>query len=108
MVVLAHATGLRQSELLGIRWADLDLDGGWLRVRQQMGRDGRFKDLKAEAGRRAIPLPANVVTLLLAHRDRRASCAPTPSNGTTTTWSCARRLADRSASATRTGHGRAS
>lgn len=52
--------------------ADLDLDGGWLRVRQQMGRDGRFKDLKTEAGRRVIPLPKHVVTLLRQHREQQA------------------------------------
>lgn len=71
MVVLAYATGLRQSEVLGVRWSDLDLDAGWLRVRQQMGRDGRFKDLKTEAARRAVPLPGTVVALLRAHRGRQ-------------------------------------
>jgi integrase len=57
MVVLAYATGLRQSELLGMRWSDLDLDAGWLRVRQQMGRKGQFKHLKTQAGRRRSRCP---------------------------------------------------
>jgi integrase len=49
MVLLAHATGMRQSELLGLCWVEVDLDGGWLDLRKQLGRDGKRKDLKTEA-----------------------------------------------------------
>jgi integrase len=68
VVVLAHATGLRQSELLGLRWSDLDLDGGWLHLRRQLGRDGTLKGLKSEAGQRTLPLPARVVQVLRVHK----------------------------------------
>jgi integrase len=68
VVVLAHATGLRQSELLGIRWQDLDLDARVLRPRKQLGRNGGLRDLKSEAGKRAIPLPPSVVEVLREHR----------------------------------------
>jgi integrase len=68
VVVLAHATGLRQSELLGIRWQDLDLDSGVLRSRKQLGRDGTLRDLKTEAGRRVLPLPPSVVDVPRQHQ----------------------------------------
>jgi integrase len=34
--VTALATGLRQDELLGLRWEDVDLDGRTLRVRHTL------------------------------------------------------------------------
>jgi integrase len=68
MVVLAHATGLRQSELLGLCWSDLDLEGGWVHVRKQLGRDGRRKDLKTDAARRSLPLADSAVQVLRLHK----------------------------------------
>jgi len=38
--VLALSAGLRRGELLGLRWADVDLDGGELHVRQAVQRVG--------------------------------------------------------------------
>ena len=35
--LLALTTGLRKGELLGLRWQDVDLDRGVLRVRQTVG-----------------------------------------------------------------------
>ena len=55
MVVVAQATGLRQSEVLGLRWADLDLDEGWLHLRRQLGRDGMLREFKTPAA--ATPPP---------------------------------------------------
>ncbi len=68
MVVLAQATGLRQSELLGLRWEGVDLEGRLLRVDKQLGRDGQLKHLKTAAARRALPLPSPVIDLLRRHR----------------------------------------
>lgn len=56
MVVLAQATGLRQSELLGVRWCDLDLDARVLRFRVQYGRDGVLRAPKTRAAVRVLPL----------------------------------------------------
>jgi len=72
LVVLAQATGLRQSELLGVRWSAIDLDGGRLRMRKQLGRDGRLKDPKSEAGKRLLPLPSKVVKVLREHQGAQA------------------------------------
>jgi integrase len=37
---LALTLGMRQAEILGLRWADVDLDAGALRVRQTLQRIG--------------------------------------------------------------------
>ena len=49
-------SGLRLSELLGLTWADVDFRGGALRVRSQMGRDGKRRPLKTAAARREVIL----------------------------------------------------
>ncbi len=41
LYVVAVSTGMRQSELLGLRWKDVDLDAGLLRVRMQLKREER-------------------------------------------------------------------
>jgi integrase len=71
MVVLAHATGLRQSELLGVRWTDLDLNARVLRFTTQYGRDGVLREPKTAAGHRVLPLPQSTIDVLLAHREQQ-------------------------------------
>ena len=65
------ATGLRRSELLGLRWADLDLDAGSLKVRQVVSLD-RYKPFIAEPktsqSRRVVALDAVTVAALRARR----------------------------------------
>jgi integrase len=93
---VALALGLRQGEVLGLRWSDVDLDGGTLRVRRgrlrptyahgcggtcgkkagycprrQLARP-ETDDTKSRAGRRAIGLPAELVELLRAHQVEQA------------------------------------
>ena len=42
LYAVAVALGLRQGEILGLRWADIDLEVGTLRVRKQLQRvDGK-------------------------------------------------------------------
>jgi len=73
--VTALATGLRQGELLALRWEDVDLDGRkTLRVRHTLARvDGKLKLLepKTDRSRRSVSLPEVVVTALRAHRTRQ-------------------------------------
>jgi integrase len=74
--VLALSVGLRRGELLGLRWADVDLDGGELRVRQAVQRvagELRFTEPKTRRSRRTLPLPALAVDALREHRARQAS-----------------------------------
>ena len=54
-------TGLRASELRGLRWADVDLRKRELHVRQRADRFGVIGPLKSEAGHRTVPLPPMVV-----------------------------------------------
>jgi integrase len=74
--VLAVHLGLRQAELLGLRWADLDLDlaAGRLEVLHSLQRvDGRLTLVrpKTPTSRRTLPLPAAVVAALVEHRTRQ-------------------------------------
>jgi integrase len=77
LYVVAVTTGMRRSELLGLRWTDLTLDGvATLRVGRQLQRmrDGsglKFAAPKGSKGR-TIRLPARTVETLKAHRARQA------------------------------------
>jgi integrase len=73
--VLLLAIGLRRGEVLGVRWGDVDLDGGVLRVRQTLQRAGgrlQFVPPKSERSRRSVPLPLMAVSALREHRVRMA------------------------------------
>ena len=67
LIVTAVATGLRQGELLGLQWADLDLERGTLTVRQAL-QDGELVPTKTDKSRRTVGLPPDVVALLRQHR----------------------------------------
>ena len=67
---LAAALGLRQGEVLGLRWTDVDFDARILHVRQTVKRfEGEwvFDEPKARS-RRTLPLPAFVATSLERRR----------------------------------------
>lgn len=67
--------GLRRSELLGLRWADVDLDAAELTIRQTVQRvDGslQYQPPKTRRSRRSLPLPESVVFALRLHRARQA------------------------------------
>jgi integrase len=69
---VALALGLRPGEALGLRWTDVDLEEGVLRVRQQMqrvtGKGLVASEPKSEKGKRPMKLPATLVAELKAHR----------------------------------------
>jgi integrase len=71
IVALALAPGMRRGELLAMRWQDVDLDGGTLRVERSLeetGRGLRFKEPKTKHGRRTISLPPSAIEALRMHR----------------------------------------
>lgn len=77
LLLTAIFTGLRASELRGLRWQDVNLDKAELRVHQ---RADRFNDIgrpKSEAGERTVPMPPLVVNTL---REWRLAC-PRPRTG---------------------------
>jgi len=53
LYVLAITTGMRQGELLGLQWKDIDLEEGTLRVSRSVY-DGVISPPKTNAGRRTI------------------------------------------------------
>ena len=68
LLLTAIFTGLRASELRGLRWDDVDLKRGELHVRQRADRHGTIGRPKSEAGERTVPLPPMLVTALREHR----------------------------------------
>jgi integrase len=75
LYLLAVTTGMRSGELLGLTWADVDLDMARLQVRRTLYRlrgEWRFGEPKTSAGRRAIALTEAATMALHAHRLRQA------------------------------------
>jgi integrase len=68
--ILATAvfTGLRQGELLGLVWADVDFDAGVLHVRRQLDRGGDLVEPKTPQARRDVVLMPSLATLLREHK----------------------------------------
>ena len=69
-VTLAIFSGLRASELRGLRWQDIDLKGATVTVAQRADKFCEIGAPKSRAGRRTIPLPPKVVTELKAWKLR--------------------------------------
>ncbi len=72
---VALALGLRQGEALGLRWKDIDLDGGVLNVRSSLqwlaGEGPQLVEPKTRQSRRSLPLTPILVGQLRAHRTRQ-------------------------------------
>lgn len=74
LYVLAVSTGMRQGELLALKWREVDLDGASLQVRatlQYTSEGFVFADPKTEHSRRRVTLPAMAVEALRHHRVRQ-------------------------------------
>ncbi|WP_018349166.1 site-specific integrase [Longispora albida] len=69
--LLAIATGLRRSELLGLRWSDVDLDGEALWVRQKLIRSSQGLTIGSPKTHRSKrPIPLQRVGLLALRRQK--------------------------------------
>jgi integrase len=71
LLLTAALTGLRASELRGLRWTDVDLRAGELHVRQRADRYCKIGAPKSELSKRAIPLAPDVLTVL---KEWRLAC----------------------------------
>lgn len=73
---LLTLAGLRRSEVLGLRWSDVDLDGGTVTIAQGRvvaeGQGTITGDPKSKRSRRALPMPAEVLTALRVFRLRQS------------------------------------
>lgn len=63
--------GLRQGELLGLKWGDVDLESATLQVRRTLSR-GAFTAPKTARSRRSVKLTAGAVEALKRHSARQA------------------------------------
>lgn len=76
LYVLCLMAGLRQGEALGLKWSDIDLEAGTLRVSRQLQRVRRDGDRSGtlefsepkNASRRTVGLPQRAVSALRSHR----------------------------------------
>ena len=67
----AVAVGMRQGEILGLQWSDLDLETGLLTVRAALQRVNKRLiqvEPKSATSRRSMRLPAACVSALVAHK----------------------------------------
>ena len=75
LLVLAITTGMRRGELLGLRWDDIDLELGILRICRTVNWIAGFgfieNDPKTKASRRRITLPSVAIEALRKHRIRQ-------------------------------------
>ena len=80
-------TGLRRGELLGLKWSDIDLEKGDLRIQRQIGRiDGKIIEmpLKTKNAYRTLPLSADAISVLMQQRRKTGNSEwvfPSPTGG---------------------------
>ena len=73
--LVALSCGLRRGELAGLRWSDLDLERGLLRVDSQRTTDSDYNIVTKEpkaSSRRSVALAGRAVSALRRHRVRQA------------------------------------
>ena len=71
IATLAFATGMRRGELLALRWRNVDLHKGAIKVEQSLEQTKaglRFKEPKSRHGVRTILVPASTTDMLSRHR----------------------------------------
>ena len=74
IAVLALSTGARRGEILALRWGDVDLTAGTIRIARSLEQTTgslKFKQPKTARGTRTISLPAAAVEALQVHRKRQ-------------------------------------
>lgn len=72
---LLTLSGLRRSEVLGLTWADVDLDAGTVSVRRSrvtVGKHEHVDKSKTERGTRTLPLPDDLLAAVRAWRAKIA------------------------------------
>jgi integrase len=74
LYVLAVHTGMKQGELLALKWEAVDLNGGVIRIRRTLARSGGriiLGEPKTEGSRRPVCLTGAAVEALRTHLDRQ-------------------------------------
>lgn len=81
LVMLAVATGMRRGEVLGLKWGDVDLERGVLKVQRSLSlANGRLYEREAKArSTRVVPLSEMAESALRKQRERwRELCGREP------------------------------
>ena len=87
MYYVELATGLRRGELLGLKWDDIDLEKGDLRVKRQIARiNGEIVEapLKTKTAYRTLPLAEDTIAVLKEQKKKVGSSHwvfPSPTGG---------------------------
>jgi integrase len=76
MVAVAATTGLRRSEIRGLRWDDLDFDRLWLNLHRGLVRKSETK-MKTKASRKGVPMNPELAEILRIWRAQ----TPYPADG---------------------------
>lgn len=71
LLITAIFTGMRASELRGLRWTDVDIEKREIRIHQRADRFNEIGRPKSEAGERTIPVPTLVINSL---REWKLAC----------------------------------
>lgn len=74
LYALAATTGLREGELPGLRWSDVDLERGVISVQRELVKAGKqpvFEEVKSESSLRPIQLSRSAASLLRDHKARQ-------------------------------------
>jgi integrase len=74
VIAVAAFTGLRASELRGLRWIDVDLKKRELHVRQRADRLNVIGAPKSDAGTRTVPFGAPIAKILSEHKLKSGGC----------------------------------
>jgi len=71
-IIVTIATGVREGELMGIEWGDVDFDNNTIEIRQASqylpGKGVFTKDPKNETSKRVISVPTSVMALLKQYK----------------------------------------
>ena len=74
LYILAIHSGMRQGELLALRWQDVDMENAVVSVRRTLTRNGgrvAFGEPKTNRSRRSIRLTSQAVEALKSHLERQ-------------------------------------
>ncbi len=71
LIMFASLSGCRISEILGLRWTDVDFNSGRVFIRQTL-QGNKFFEPKTAASRRAIDIPPILIDELKTHQARLA------------------------------------
>ncbi|MBB5041873.1 tyrosine-type recombinase/integrase [Shinella fusca] len=72
MLLTTVFTGMRSSELRGLRWQDVDFKKGEISIHQRADQFREIGPTKSEAGVRTIPVPPVVISALKEHKLKQA------------------------------------